>query len=79
MLLKLPVHSECFFGGVCWVFIAALTLLYLRRTGSTFHTVRGRLIAVASLIEEHGPEGAPASVVVVWALEHRLNNCGTQA
>ena len=45
------------------------------------------LIAVASLVAEHGILGAQASVVVVhglsscssWSLEHRLNSCGTRA
>ena len=45
------------------------------------------LIAVASLVAEHGILGAQASAVVLhglsscrfWSLEHRLNSCGTQA
>ena len=41
--------------------------------------VRGLLIAVASLVAEHGALGARASVVVVWALERRLSSCGTRA
>ena len=48
---------------LCWVFVA----------------VRGLLIAVASLVAEHGALGARASVVVVWALERRLSSCGTPA
>ena len=47
----------------------------------------GLLIAVASLFAERGPQGAQASVAAElglsswgsWALEHRLNTCGTQA
>ena len=49
--------------------------------------VRGLLIAVASLVAEHGLQGSWASVVAAWglsicgswALEHRLNICGTWA
>ena len=45
------------------------------------------LIAVACLVVEHGLQGAQASAGVAcgrsscgpWALEHRLNSCGTQA
>ena len=45
------------------------------------------LIAVTSLVAEHGLLGAQASAVVVhglsscssWSLEHRLNSCGTPA
>ena len=49
--------------------------------------MRGLLIAVASLVAEHGALGAPASVVVVrglsscdlQALERRLSSCGARA
>ena len=45
------------------------------------------LVAIASLVAEHGIHGARATVVVVHglsssgsqALEHKLNSCGTQA
>ena len=45
------------------------------------------LIVVASLVTEHGLQGAQATVVGAgglnscsfWALEHRLGSCGTQA
>ena len=54
--------------------------------GLLFIAVRGLLIAVASLVAEHGV-GARASVVVAqglsscgsWALEHRLSSCGSRA
>jgi len=43
----------------------------------------GVFIAVASLVADHGFQGAPASEVVIpgvsscgsWTLEHRLDNC----
>ena len=49
--------------------------------------VQGLLIAVASLVAEHGLWGSWALVVVVHRLsscsscaqEHRLNSCGTRA
>ena len=52
-----------------------------------FVVVRGLLIAVASLVEEHCLLGAQASVVVArglsscgsWALERRLSSCGARA
>ena len=45
------------------------------------------LVAVASLVAEQRPQGTRASVTAArglsscgfWALEHRLNSCGTQA
>ena len=48
---------------------------------------RRLLIAVATLVSDHGLSGAQASVVtacglsscVSQALEHRLNSCGTWA
>ena len=54
--------------------------------GLLFVAVRGLLIAVASLVAEHGSRHA-GSVVVVhklsscgsWALEHRLSSCGARA
>ena len=49
--------------------------------------VCGLLIAVASLVVEHGLYGARVSVLVAlvlsscgsWALEHRLSSCDVQA
>ena len=49
--------------------------------------VHGLLIAVVSLSVEHGLWGMWASVVATrglnsfcyWALEHRVNSCGSQA
>ena len=49
--------------------------------------VHGLLIAVASLVAEPRLQGTQASIVAVhglssrgaWALEQRLNSCGTQA
>ena len=54
--------------------------------GPTLAVVHGLLIAVTSLVE-HGLSGVQASVVGAhglssygsWALQHRLNNCGTGA
>ena len=50
-------------------------------------TVHELLIAVASLVAEHGPYGARASVAAAyrlnscgpWAPEYRLSSCGAQA
>ena len=42
-------------------------------------SVRALLIAVASLVVEHGLCGVQVSVVVAPGLEHRLNSCGKQA
>ena len=47
----------------------------------------GVFIAVASLVADHGFQGAPASEVVIpgvsscgsWTLEQKLRNCGPQA
>ena len=55
--------------------------------GLLFVAVRGLLIAVASLVAEHGLLGTQASVVVAHgpsscgsrALEHRLSSCGARA
>ena len=55
--------------------------------GLLFVAVRGLLIAVASLVAEHGLESAGASVDVAcglsscgsWALEHRRSSCGAWA
>ena len=55
--------------------------------GLLFVVVRGLLIAVASLVAEHGLLGAQISVVVALrlsscgsrALEHRLSSCGAWA
>ena len=55
--------------------------------GPLFVVVRGLLIAVASLVAEHGLLGTQTSVVVAHglsscgsrALEHRLSSCGTRA
>ena len=55
--------------------------------GLSLVLVRGLLIAVASLVVEHGPFAMQASVVVVRglsscgtrAVERRLSNCGARA
>ena len=49
--------------------------------------VHGLLIAVVSLVAEHGPQGMRASTAVArglsdcgsWALGDRLNSCAAQA
>ena len=45
------------------------------KQGLLFVAVRGLLIAVASLVAEHGALGARGSVVVA----HGLSSCGSQA
>ena len=77
-----------------WGFLAALGLRCCAWAFSScceqvllFLAVRGLLIAVASLVAEHGALGAWASVVVARelsscgsrALECRLSNCGSRA
>ena len=55
--------------------------------GYSLVAVCRRLIAVTSLVVEHRPQTTWASVVtahglssrVSWALEHRLDGCGTWA
>ena len=55
--------------------------------GLIFVAVQGLLIAVTSLVMEHGALGARVSVVVArglsscgsWALECRLGSCSAQA
>ena len=74
-------------------FLAALGLHCCARASSScgewgplFVAVRGLLIAVASLVAEHGPQSARASVVAVHglsscstqALERRLSSCGSR-
>ena len=49
--------------------------LAVESRGSSLVVVRGLLIAVASLLAEHGLWGAQASVAVARV----LSNCGTQA
>ena len=61
--------------------------LVSRRCGHLLVAVHGLLIAVVSLGVEHGLWGMWASVVAThglntfcsWALEHRVNSCGSQA
>ena len=55
--------------------------------GYSLAAVLGLLISVAFLVPEHELKGAWASVAMAgglrscssWALEHRLNSCGSQA
>ena len=58
--------------------------LSLRRAQATLVAVLSLLTAVASSVEEDRLQraqapAAVASVVMLQALEHRLNSCGTQA
>ena len=76
------------------LFLAALGLRCCARASSScgergrlFVAVRGLLIAVASLVVEHGLQRAWASVDAAgglsscgpWALERRLSSCGSWA
>ena len=71
-----------------WVFVVlqAFSLVVASR-GYSMAAVCWLLIAVASLVAEHGLLGAQASAVAVhglsscisWSLEHRLTSCGTLA
>ena len=76
------------------LFLAVLSLqrcavfsLVVASRGFSLVAVCRLFIAVASLVAEQRPQGTWASVTVArglsscgsWALEHRLNSCGTQA
>ena len=64
-----------------------LSSLVVVSRGFSLVAVCRLLIAVASLVAEQRPQGTRASVTAArglsscgfWALEHRLNSCGTQA
>ena len=63
---------------LCWVFFGVWNFSLV--------AVHRLLIAVASLIAEHGFQGTLASAVFAqglsrgsWALKHRLNSCDAQA
>ena len=66
-----------YYFALYWIFVAANLL------SSAVHKL---LIAVASLVVERGLRGARASVAAAhglsscssWALEHRLDRCGTK-
>ena len=47
--------------------------------GLLFVAVRGRLIAVASLVAEHGLQARGLSSCCAQALERRLSSCGARA
>ena len=74
------------FGSVSF-FLLWVAFLQLQRAGATLVSLRGLLVAAASLVAEHRLQGVQASVVVAHglgscgsrALEHRLNNCGAPA
>ena len=59
----------------------------MQRAGATLVSLRGLLVAAASLVAEHRLWGTQASVAEAHglrscssqALEHRLNNCGAWA
>ena len=55
------------------------SLVSVSRGHSVVVVGAGFLIAVASLVVEHGLCGVQVSVVVAPGLEHRLNSCGKQA
>ena len=46
-----------------WIFVAVWAFLQLQQTGYSPAVMRGLLIAVASLVAEHGLQGPRASVV----------------
>ena len=58
-------YFKCVYFWLCWVFIAAhwLSLVAVSR-GCSPVAVHGPLIAVASLVAEHGLSGVQASVAV---------------
>ena len=74
--------------GPSWVFVAAHRLSLIAANGGYSPVAAcGLLIAVASLVSEHGLLGTWAPVAAMpklssrssQALEHRFSSCGTQA
>ena len=57
-----------------WVFVAVCGLSSCRKWGLPFVVVHGLLIAVASLVVEHGLLGERVSVIAVGG----LSSCGTR-
>ena len=73
----------CIFGCAGSPLLCGLPLV-AASGGRSLVVVHGLLLAVVSLIVEHGLWGTRASVVEAcglscgsWALEHRLSSCGT--
>ena len=91
--LSLPYqHGQYLLSSI--LFLAALALhgcegffLVAASRGCSLVVVCRLLIAVASLVAEHRLQSVRASIVAAfglgscssWAVEHRLNSCGTQA
>ena len=76
----------CFFNKFIYLFMAALGLRCCPRAfsscrewGLLFVAVCGLLIAVASLITEHGLQARGLSSCGLRAPERRLSSCGTRA
>ena len=67
--------SLFFFFGLCWVF-TALAFFSRGEQGLLFIAVHGLLLAVASLVVEHGTPELEGSVVVVHRLSYPVA-CGT--
>ena len=96
-VVKCLAESPCFcffLSYFIYLFLAVLGLHCCARAfsgcgerGLLFVAVRGLLVAVASLVAEHGALGMWASVVVAHglsscglrALERRLSSCGAWA
>ena len=63
-----------------WVFVAVLRLsLVVARGGLLFVAVCWLLIAVASLVVEHGLLARGLSSCGSWAVERGLSSCGARA
>ena len=78
--------SSVRFGFVLFCFMAALGLRCCtqafsscRERGLLFVAVHGLLIAVASLVAEHGLQARGLSSCGARALERRLSSCGARA
>ena len=69
------VSLSFFFFGLCWVF-TALAFFSRGEQGLLFIAVHGLLLAVASLVVEHGTPELEGSVVVVHRLSYPVA-CGT--
>ena len=85
-LVIFPVLGAFFFLAALGLCCCTWAFSSCGERGLLFVVVRGLLIAVASLVAEHGLR-CTASVVVVhglsscgsWALERRLSSCGARA
>ena len=84
--LSSPFFSSLFKKKIMYLFLVVLGLhccvgssLVAGSRGQLFIEVHRLLIAVASLLQSTGSWAHELNSCSSWALEHRLNVCGTQA